>query len=68
VVTSPDQHKPGSTKAAQIMGLGSAGFMLLMLFGNHRSHIENWWLLGLAFGIVAIFVVDWALRRNGLRR
>ncbi len=50
------------------MGLGSAGFMLLMLFGNHRSHIENWWLLGLAFGIVAIFVVDWALRRNGLRR
>ncbi len=51
------------------MGLGSAGFLILMmLFGNHRSRVENVWLAALAIGIVLVFGTDWLLRRNGLRR
>ncbi|PZS28984.1 MAG: hypothetical protein DLM59_13625 [Pseudonocardiales bacterium] len=69
VVTSPDQHRPGHAKAARVMGLGSAGFLILMmLFGNHRSRVENVWLAALAIGIVLVFGTDWLLRRNGLRR
>jgi hypothetical protein len=69
VVTSPDQHKPGHAKAARILGLGSAGFLILMmLFGNHRSRVENVWLVALAIGLVLVFGIDWLLRRNGLRR
>jgi hypothetical protein len=68
VVTSPDQHKPGHPVAARVAGLSSAGFLLLMIAGNHKSWVENLWLIGLAVGLVAIFVVDWVLRRNGLRR
>jgi len=69
VVTSPDQHKPGHAKASRILGLGSAGMLILMmLFGNHRSHVENVWLAALAVVVVLIFAADWLLRRNGLRR
>ncbi|MDQ6876068.1 MAG: DUF2631 domain-containing protein [Actinomycetota bacterium] len=68
MVTSPDQLKPGHSGAARALGIGSAVFLLLLLFGNHRSHTENLWLIVLAIGLIGIFVVDWALRRNGLRR
>ncbi len=68
VVTSPDQHKPGHPVVARVLGLGSAGFLLLMLLGNHRSHVEDLFLIGIALLIVAVFGADWALRRNGLRR
>ncbi|MEP6695951.1 MAG: DUF2631 domain-containing protein [Pseudonocardiales bacterium] len=68
MVTSPDQHQPGHAKAARILGLGAAVVLLLFLFGNHRSRIENVWLVGLAATLVLIFAADWLLRRNGLRR
>lgn len=68
VVTSPDQHKPGHPVAARVLGLGSAGFLLLMIWSNHKSQIENAWLIGIAVTIVLIFAADWWLRRNGLRR
>ena len=70
MVTSPDQHKPGHAKAARVLGIGSAIVLLLFLRGNHqhRSHVENVWLIGLAVGLILVFVIDWVLRRNGLRR
>ncbi len=68
VVTSPDQLKPGNTKAARILGFSSAVILLLMLFGNHPGRVENIWLVGIAIVLVLVFVIDWALRRNGLRR
>jgi hypothetical protein len=68
VVTSPDQHKPGHARAARILGLGSGVVLLLMLFGNHRSRVENVWLVALAGALFLIFGTDWLLRRNGLRR
>ena len=68
MVTSPDQHKPGHPVLARSLGLGSAVFLILMIFANHRSQVENVWLISMAIGLVLIFVADWVLRRNGLRR
>src|SRR5215468_4543908 len=47
-VTSPDQHKPTPVRAAYIAGLVVAAIMLLMLLGNHKGHVEDIWLIGIA--------------------
>ncbi|MCV7400550.1 DUF2631 domain-containing protein [Mycobacterium fragae] len=49
----------------QVTGLCIAGFLLLMLRGNHVGHIENWFLIG--FAVLVLFVVgrDWWGRRRG---
>jgi hypothetical protein len=66
-VTSPDQHKPGHTKAARLGAVFTIVVLLLMLFGNHRGWVENVWLISLAGLLALILIVDWVLRRNGLR-
>ncbi|HEU0239160.1 MAG TPA: DUF2631 domain-containing protein [Micromonosporaceae bacterium] len=67
-VTSPDQHKPTPVKAAYAAGLVVAVIMLLMLIGNHKGHVEDIWLIGIAATIVLIIVTDYAQRRNGLKK
>jgi len=66
-VTSPDQHKPTPVRAAYVAGLVVAAIMLLMLLGNHKGHVEDIWLIGIAAAIVLVIVTDWAQRRNGLK-
>ncbi len=66
-VTSPDQHKPGSPRAARVGAIVVALLMLSCLIGNHRGRVEDIWL-GLIAGVLILAVVgDWVLRRNGLR-
>lgn len=52
-------------RAIHIGGLLSAGFLLLMLRGNHVGHVEDWFLIGFAALIVAVVIRDWWLRRRG---
>jgi hypothetical protein len=66
-VTSPDQHKPGHRKAAQIGAVLSIIVLLLMTIGNHEGHIEDIFLVSIAALIAAILIGDAVLRRNGLR-
>jgi hypothetical protein len=66
-VTSPDQHKPGHPKAARIGAVVVAISLLLMIIGNQRGHIEDWFLIAFAAGLLLILVADWLLRKNGLR-
>jgi hypothetical protein len=66
-VTSPDQHKPGHRRAAQVGGVLSIAVLLLMLIGNHEGRLEDIFLIGIAAGIAAILIGDAILRRNGLR-
>jgi uncharacterized protein DUF2631 len=66
-VTSPDQHKPGHRKAAQVGGTLSIIVLLLMTIGNHEGHIEDIFLVGTAALLAAILIGDAILRRNGLR-
>jgi hypothetical protein len=48
-----------------IGGLLSAGFLLLMLHGNHVGHIEDAFLIFFAALLVFVVVRDWWLRRRG---
>jgi uncharacterized membrane protein YhhN len=66
-VTSPDQHKPGSPKAARVSAVVVALLLLTCLVGNHKGRIEDVWLLVCAGGLILAVVGDWVLRRNGLR-
>ena len=66
-VTSPDQHKPTPVKAAYTAGFGTIVILLLLLIGN-RGHVEDIWLIGIAATILAIIIIDWAQRRNGLKQ
>ncbi|WP_344311221.1 DUF2631 domain-containing protein [Fodinicola feengrottensis] len=68
MVTSPDQHKPGPKRAARAGLIIVAVALLMMNFGNHRGHVETLWLVGCAAALVVVFLVDWALRKNGLKR
>lgn len=51
-----------------IAGLGAAGFLLLMLRGNHVGHVENCFLIGFAVLTFVVVVRDaWGRRRGWLR-
>lgn len=75
-VTAPDQHKPTNLKLARTGGVLAIIALLAMLFGNHdgivsgdgSAWVEDTWLIITAGMIAAILVVDWVLRRRGLRR
>jgi hypothetical protein len=55
-------------KLIHIGGLLSAGFLLLMLRGNHVGHVEDVFLIGFAILIVGVVARDWWLRRRGWTR
>jgi Protein of unknown function (DUF2631) len=48
-----------------IGGLLAAGFLLLMMHGNHVGHVEDLFLIGFAALILVAVVRDWWLRRRG---
>ncbi len=66
-VYAPDQLKPGSRKWSRIGAIGSAGIILLYLWGNHEGNTENVWIAIFALGLIAMVIGDAVLRRNGLR-
>jgi Protein of unknown function (DUF2631) len=47
------------------MGLLAAGFLLLMMHGNHVGRVEDFFLIGFAAVIVIAVARDWWLRRRG---
>ena len=52
-------------KLIHIGGLLAAGFLLLMLKGNHVGHVEDVFLIGFAALILFLVGRDWWLRRRG---
>jgi hypothetical protein len=66
-VTSPDQHKPANMKLLRIGAVVTAAILVLMVLGNHQGQVENIWLVVLAGGLILLLIIDWVLRRNGLR-
>ena len=67
-VTSPDQHKPANMRLLRIGAVVVALILLTMTFGNHRGGTEDVWLIAVAIGLILMLVIDWMLKRNGLRR
>ena len=67
-VTSPDQLKPTvGGRAARVGAILVILILVAMTFGNHLGHIQDVWLLGLAALLALTLVIDFVLRRNGLR-
>jgi hypothetical protein len=66
-VTSPDQHKPTNMKLLRIGAVVTAVILVLMVMGNHEGGIEDIFLVAVAGGLILLLIVDWVLRRNGLR-
>jgi hypothetical protein len=48
-----------------VIGVLMAGFLLLMVIGNHVGHVEDWVLAAFAAIILIITGRDWWLRRRG---
>lgn len=66
-VYAPDQLKPGSRKWSRIGAIGSAGIILLYLWGNHEGNVENVFLIVTALLLLGTVAADAILRRNGLK-
>jgi hypothetical protein len=67
-VTSPDQHRPTvSGRLARFGALVTALALVAMTVGNHEGRIENYYLWGIAGFIVLMLIIDFVLRRSGLR-
>jgi ABC-type phosphate transport system permease subunit len=67
-VTSPDQHKPTiSAKLSRFGAVVTILALLAMTFGNHEGNIENLYLIAGAGLLLLILILDFILRRNGLR-
>jgi hypothetical protein len=66
-VTSPDQHKPANMKLLRIGAVVTAVILVLMVMGNHNGRIEDIFLIAVAGGLILMLIIDWVLRRNGLR-
>jgi hypothetical protein len=66
-VTSPDQRRSGHRKLAVIGAWVSALLILVLLAGDHANDVEIAWVCGCAAVLLIAPVVDWQLRRSGLR-
>lgn len=66
-VTSPDQHKPANMKMLRVGAVVTAAILVVMTLGNHQGKIEDIFLIAVAGGLILMLIIDWVLRRNGLR-
>jgi len=67
-VTAPDQHKPTvSPRLARLGVVLVAVLLAAMSIGNHEGNTENVWLISIAVLLLLSLVVDFILRRNGLK-
>ena len=67
-VTSPDQHKPTiSRRLARFGAVATILILLAMLYGNHRGRVEDIFLIGTAAVLATLLVLDFVLRKAGLR-
>ena len=67
-VTSPDQHRPSiSGRLARLGAVVTILVLLAMIIGNHEGNVENIFLIAIAGLIALMLVIDFVLRRSGLR-
>jgi hypothetical protein len=68
-VTSPDQHRRTVSGRAARLGaiITIIALPLMAFFGNHQGGIEKVFLVGIAGFLLLMLVVDFFLRRAGLR-
>jgi hypothetical protein len=68
-VTAPDQHKPSVSGRRARIGVVVCALALVAMgaVGNHEGRIEEFYTYGFAGLLILIVIVDWMLRRSGLK-
>ena len=68
-VTSPDQHRPTVSPRLALLGavFTSIALVLMGFFGNHEGGIEKVFMVGIAGLILLIVVVNFVMKKSGLR-
>jgi hypothetical protein len=66
-VTSPDQRKQGNLRLARLGAVVTIVILLAMLLPMQGDMSDDVWVIGVAALLALILVVDWVLRRNGLK-
>jgi uncharacterized membrane protein len=68
-ITSPDQHRP--TISARLARFGAlvviVALPLLAFIGNHEGGVEKYFLVSISAFLLLMLIVDFFLRRAGLR-
>ena len=54
--------------ALRVAGVVVAILLLVMLIGPYQSHLQDWWLVLIALGLLALIVRGTIKRRNAWRR
>ena len=52
----------------RISGVVVAIVLLLLMIGPYQSRLQDWWIVGIALGILALIVRGTIRRRNAWRR
>lgn len=68
MITSPDQHKPGNRKGALAATVVVVIFFVAFMTTPSTTKLGYGFTIGAGLILVAIWVGDWALRKNGMRR
>ncbi|MGB0435566.1 MAG: DUF2631 domain-containing protein [Mycobacterium sp.] len=55
-------------RVKQIGGLLAAGFLLLMMHGNHTGRVEDWFLIAFAALVLGMVARSWYVVRNSTTR
>jgi hypothetical protein len=54
--------------ATRIAGVVSAIILLVLLIGPYQSHLQDFWMIPLALGLIALVAYGTAKRRNDWRK
>ena len=66
-VTSAGQSKPSKRRLEYIAALAISALLLLLLVADHPNGAESAWVVGCSAALPIGLVIDWELRRRGLR-
>jgi hypothetical protein len=58
----------GFPNGLRIAGVVVAIVLLLLMIGPYQSRLQDWWIVGIALGILALIVRGTIRRRNAWRR
>lgn len=55
-------------RLSRVAGWVSVAVLLVLMIGNHKGHVEDLWLIGIAVVLVVILLRDAARRRTSWRK
>jgi len=67
-VTAPDQHRKGHPNLWRTLAVLTIVSLVLMVIGNHKGNVENYFLVAIALLLAAVLAADAVMHRYGIKR